>query len=125
MLFNLLADNQKGADGTNWPSYILIGVIILAFIAFSIYQNRQRKKQQAKDQEQKSKLCAGTTVITIGGVMGTVVSVNHDENSFVLDSQGSLIKFDKRAIYQMELPKGADKKVEEKVEEAPAKEESK
>ena len=43
--------------------------------------------------------------------MGRVVSVNHDESSFVLETEGTKIKFDKRAIYQMQLPK----KVEEEL----------
>ena len=100
MLFNLLS----GDGGNNIAMYIIFGVIILAFIGMSVFQNKQRKKQAAEDQERKSKLCVGTKIITIGGIMGTVVSVNHEENSFVLESEGSNIKLDKRSIYQMQLP---------------------
>lgn len=104
MLFNLLS----GDGGNNIAMYIIFGVIILAFIGMSVFQNKQRKKQAAEDQERKSKLCVGTKIITIGGIMGTVVSVNHEENSFVLESEGSNIKLDKRSIYQMQLPEGAE-----------------
>ena len=105
-LFNLLAE---GGSGNDYTMYIFLGIIIVAFIVMSVFQNKNRKKQAAEDQARKDKLCAGTTVITIGGIMGRVVSVNHEENSFVLETEGSKIKFDKRAIYQMQLPK----KVEE------------
>ena len=138
-LFNLLTGSSADTNTSNgYTMYIFLGIIIVAFIVMSVFQNKNRKKQMAEDQARKDKLCAGTTVITIGGIMGRVVSVNHEENSFVLDTEGTKMKFDKRAIYQMQLPKKveeefkreqaalADKKSlkVQKVEEAPVVEES-
>ena len=108
-LFNLLAGSDQPSGGNGYTMYIFLGIIIIAFIVMSVVQNKNRKKQMAEDQARKDKLCSGTTVITIGGIMGRVVSVDHEENSFVLDTEGTKMKFDKRAIYQMQLPK----KVEE------------
>ena len=107
MLFNLLSGDGNG--GNNYTMYIFLGIIIIAFIVMTVVQNKNRKKQMAEDQARKDKLCAGTVVITIGGIMGKVVSVDNEENSFVLDTEGTKMKFDKRAIYQMQLTK----KVEE------------
>lgn len=84
--------------------YIIFGVIIVALIGMSIFNSRQRKKQQSQEQDKKNRICPGTTIITIGGIMGTVVSVDLVEKSYVLDSQGSLLKMDMRSIYQMQLP---------------------
>ncbi len=84
--------------------YIIFGVIIVALIGMSIFNNKQRKKQQAQEQDKRNRICAGTTIITIGGIMGTVVSVDLVEKTYVLDSQGSLLKMDMRSIYQMQLP---------------------
>lgn len=84
--------------------YIIFGVIIVALIGMSIFNSKQRKKQQAQEQDRRNRLCAGTTIITIGGIMGTVVSVDLVEKTYVLDSQGSLLKMDMRSIYQMQLP---------------------
>ncbi len=107
-LFNLLSGaGQNG--GNDYTMLIILGALVVLFIVMSVSSSKKRKKQAAEDQARKDKLCAGTTVITIGGIMGKVVSVNHDENSFVLDTEGTKMKFDKRAIYQMQLPK----KVEE------------
>ena len=106
--FNLLTGNSN-SGGNDYTMLIILGVLIVAFIVMSAVQSKNRKKQMAEDQAKKDKLCAGTTIITIGGIMGRVVSVNHDESTFVLDTEGTKIKFDKRAIYQMQLPK----KVEE------------
>ena len=107
-LFNLLTGGGQGG-GNNYTMLIILGLLVVMFIGMSVSSSKKRKKQMAEDQARKDKLCAGTTVITIGGIMGKVVSVNHDENSFVLDSEGTKMRFDKRAIYQMQLPK----KVEE------------
>ena len=119
-LLNFLSGNSEQSPiGT----YIIFGVIIVIIIFMYVSQNKQRKKQMAEDAERKSKLCEGTEVITIGGIMGTVVSVNHEENTFVLESEGSKIKFDKRSIYQMKLPAGAEEVVEAEAQsevEAPA-----
>lgn len=84
--------------------YIIFGVIIVALIGMSIFNSNQRKKQQAQEQDKRNRICAGTTIITIGGIMGTVVSVDLVEKTYVLDSQGSLLKMDMRSIYQMQLP---------------------
>lgn len=113
-LFNLLA-------GTDLTMPIILGVIVILFIGMSIYNNKQRKKQMAEDQKKKDSLCKGTKVITIGGIVGKVVSVDHEKSTFVLETEGSKIKFDKRAIYQMDLPENA--KVESKTEVVEAKKE--
>ena len=55
--------------------------------------------------------------LTIGGISGEVVSVDNDNNTFVLRSCDSQILFDKRAIYTMELPVAAKKAEETKEEE--------
>ena len=114
MLFNLLA--------TDYTMPIIFGVVVLLFVVMGIYNSKQRKKQMAEDQQRKDSLCKGTKVITIGGIVGKVVSVDHAKNTFVLETEGTKINFDKRAIYQMELPENAKavskKEVNETVEVA-------
>lgn len=84
--------------------YIIFGVLIVALIGMSIFNNKQRKKQQTQEQDKRNRICPGTTIITIGGIVGSVVSVDLNEKTYVLDSQGSLLKMDMRSIYQMQLP---------------------
>lgn len=110
-MLNLLATSKV-------MTYVFIGVIILAVIAYMIFSSKQRKKQVEEDRKKKDAICAGTKVITIGGIVGTVVAV--EDSEFLLSSEGSVIRLDKRAIYQMELPEGVkiDGAAEEKTEEA-------
>ena len=95
----------------NVGTYIFLGVIVVLFIVMTIFNSRQRKKQMAEEQKKKDSLCTGTKVITIGGIIGEVVSVNNEENSFVLKTGTCEITFDKRAIYQMTLPETATSNV--------------
>ena len=117
-LFNLLegvTTPETQPAGNNWIMYVIIGVIIVAFIVMNVISNKKRQKQVQQDQERKDKLCKGTKILTIGGISGVVVSVDHENSTFVLETGTSQIVFDKRAIYQMELPEDAVK-----VEEKPA-----
>ncbi len=116
-LFNLLEGEGK-SGGTDYTMLIILGVIIVAFIVMSVVNGKNRKKQMAEDQKRKDSLCKGTKIITIGGIVGTVVSVDHENNTFVLETEKSKIKFDKRAIYQMDLPEDVKAETKpEKVEE--------
>ena len=110
-MLNLLATSKV-------MTYVFIGVIIAAVIAYMIFSSKQRKKQVEEDRKKKDAICAGTKVITIGGIVGTVVAV--EDSEFLLSSEGSVIRLDKRAIYQMELPEGVkiDGAAEEKPEDA-------
>ena len=101
-LFNLLA--EEAPENSGYGTYIFLGVVAVLFIVMMIFNTRQRKKQMAEDQKKKDSLCKGTKIITIGGMVGTVVSVNHEESTFVLATGNAEVVFDKRSIYQMTLP---------------------
>ena len=119
-LFNLLE-----GETNPMPMILLIGFVVIIVIT-SVINNKKRKKQMAEDQQRKDRLCKGTTIITIGGLWGTVVSVDNEENTFIMESEGTLLKFDKRAIYSMTLPEDVQpvEEVKEEVKED-AKEEPK
>ena len=114
-LFNLLEGETGNQGGNPWFTIILIGFFVL-IIVMTVINNKKRKKQMAEEQETRDKLCPGTTIITIGGIWGTVVSVDHDEATFVMESEGTNLKFDKRAIYKMTLPENLQKTEEVKEE---------
>ena len=97
MLFQLLASN-------NWGSWLMIGILMLVFVAFSIFNRHTQKKQQEKKMQTLNAIKPGNKVKTIGGICGVVVEVC-DDNTFVLEtgtekSGKSYLKFDKQAVYQ-------------------------
>ena len=119
-LFNLL-EGETGKQGGNPLFTIILIAFFVLIIVMSVINSKKRKKQMAEEQETRDRLCPGTTIITIGGIWGTVVSVDHEEATFVMESEGAKLKFDKRAIYKMTLPEDAQKveEVKEEVKEEP------
>ena len=119
MLFNLLS--SAPVAGNPWSSYIVIGIIVVAFIFIFIMNSRSQKKRQKEMEETLSAVKPGCKVKTIGGICGIVVEVCPEDNTFVLEtgteSTGKcFLKFDKQAIYQTDAKK-EEVKPEEKQEE--------
>lgn len=127
-LLNLLAD--EGGKKSGAQSYILIGVMVLLLIAFFVWSTISNKKKQKQFNDTVNAIKPGSKVKTIGGICGIVVSVNNEENTFVLrtgedGNEANYIKFDKQAIYQTDAkaePAVKEPVKEEKVEEKPAEE---
>lgn len=69
--------------------YMFLIVIIVVMFGMMFWQSKKAKQQQAERQDFRANLQPGTEVITIGGVIGKVVSV---------DSEGSQIRFGFNAI---------------------------
>ena len=135
MLFNLLAaettstvestsGGNGGGMGGSTVMYIVLGVILVAFIVMNVLSNKKRKAQMEAEKEKRNAIKPGYRVMTIGGIVGTVVAVDDDANTFVLqtgtDETPNYIKFDKVAIYSSENPDEAtveqDFAVDEKTE---------
>ena len=56
--------------------YIFLIVIIVVMFGMMFWQSKKAKQQQAERQDFRANLQPGTEVITIGGVIGKVVSVD-------------------------------------------------
>lgn len=79
-------------------SYLIMIVFIVLIGIMMWWQSRKAKQQQQKMKDFRSSLEPGTEVITIGGIIGKVVSVDEEYEEIVIDSEGSLLRFTFRAI---------------------------
>ena len=79
-------------------NYIFLIVIVVAMFGMMFWQSKKAKQQQAERQDFRANLQPGTEVITIGGVIGKVVSVDTEYEEIVIDSEGSQIRFGFNAI---------------------------
>lgn len=77
--------------------YMFLIVIIVVMFGMMFWQSK-KAKQQAERQDFRANLQPGTEVITIGGVIGKVVSVDTEYEEIVIDSEGSQIRFGFNAI---------------------------
>lgn len=129
MLWNLLdetASSSSAASGSNWQSYVLIGLVVVVFVVFIFLNSRSSKKRQKETQAMLDSIRPGCKVKTIGGICGIVVEVNAEDNTFVLEtgteaSGKSYLKFDKQAVYQTDAVAQKTEKAtlpEEKTESA-------
>lgn len=78
--------------------YMFLIVIIGVMFGMMFWQSKKAKQQQAERQDFRANLQPGTEVITIGGVIGKVVSVDTEYEEIVIDSEGSQIRFGFNAI---------------------------
>ena len=79
-------------------NYMFLIVIMVVMFGMMFWQSKKAKQQQAERQDFRANLQPGTEVITIGGVIGKVVSVDTEYEEIVIDSEGSQIRFGFNAI---------------------------
>ena len=108
MIFSLLSESSGstggGGNASNIIMYVLIGVIIVAFIAWMFFSGRKNKQRQKEYIEQLDAIRPGHKVKTAGGICGIVVEVC-DDNTVIIEtgsenSGKSYIKMDKELIAQ-------------------------
>lgn len=77
---------------------LFLVVLIVVMFGMMFWQSKKAKQQQAERQNSRSSLQPGTEVITIGGIIGKVVSVDTEYEEIVVDSEGSQLRFGFNAI---------------------------
>lgn len=77
---------------------LFLVVLIVVMFGMMFWQSKKAKQQQAERQDFRSNLQSGTEVITIGGIIGKVVSVDTEYEEIVVDSEGSQLRFGFNAI---------------------------
>lgn len=77
---------------------LFLVVLIVVMFGMMFWQSKKAKQQQAERQDFRSNMQPGTEVITIGGIIGKVVSVDTEYEEIVVDSEGSQLRFGFNAI---------------------------
>lgn len=90
--------------GNSWY-IILIYVALFAVLYFVLIRPNSKKKKQ--EQEMRNNIGIGDDVTTIGGIVGRVVAVKEDEDSFIIETGSDRVKmkFKKWAISSVDTPK--------------------
>ena len=85
----------QAGDQSPWPTFLMMGAIILVFWLFMIRPQAKKAKDQKKYIENMQK---GDRVVTIAGIHGKINKVNDDGTIELETSPGSYIKLEKSAI---------------------------
>lgn len=100
------ASTAATADTGNqiWQTVGMLAVYAVIIVAFYFFFIRPNKKKQKQEEELKKNIQVGQEVTTIGGIMGRVISVRDDDESFVLEtsSDRTRMRFKKWAISSIE-----------------------
>ena len=94
-----------------WP--IILMVVIFYFLMW-----RPQKKQQKRRQEMLDSLKPGAKIVTVGGVMGTIVSL-HDDYLVIRVADKVEIRVTRAAVAQVLSSKGSESKKAAKKAEKP------
>src|SRR6478752_6729717 len=88
------------------PLTIVMVVILAALIFFMFRNSRKRQREQA---ETRSKMVPGAEVMTNFGLYGTLLSVNEDENTALVEtSPGHVIKVHRQVLARVVEPTVAE-----------------
>lgn len=82
------------AAGGGAGSYTMIIFIIILFVGMYFISIRPQKKQQQKRQEMLKQMSKGDKVVTLGGIKGTIESIDRDSKEVVVDCDGIYLTFD-------------------------------
>ena len=87
---------QDGGGGPSFPPWVFFAVIIV--IIYMLMIRPQRKKDQQRRRMLES-LKKGSRVVTIGGVLGTIISIKEKEVVVRIDEEtGTRVKMLRSAI---------------------------
>ena len=82
-------------SGSMWSSIIMMALIILVFWFFIIRPQRKKDKETAK---MRSELQIGDEIVTIGGIIGIIVSMKEESLVIETGSDRSKIRVTRWAI---------------------------
>lgn len=100
---------------TGMSSIIMLALIVVFFYFFLI---RPQKKQEREANEMRNSLEIGDEIVTIGGIVGQVISIKSDTITIVTSKDRTKIRFLKSAI--REVTAKVSDAVEPTTESAPA-----
>lgn len=98
-------------------------ILVVAMVCMMMFQTRNAKKRQAEMRSFHESLEPGTEIITIGGIIGKIVSVDTQYEEIVIDSEGSLMRVSFRAVNRLYVRPAfiSDEEVEEAAQAEEAK----
>lgn len=91
------AANAGGAKGSSWMSIVML-LAMFAILYFLMI--RPQKKQEKADAEMRSSIEIGDEIVTVGGIVGKVVTLKDETIIIETGTDRNKLKITKNAIYQ-------------------------
>ncbi len=114
-------DAADGKNGT--ATYIIMMVVLIALMYFMMI--RPQKKRQKEEQEMRSSLEIGDEIITIGGIVGRVVTIREEDLIIETGADRNKMRIQRWAVNTNVTKTEQHKKEVEKAREAAKEKKSK
>ena len=108
------ADSASGSGGGQWLTFVMLAAVVVFFYFFLI---RPQKKQEKEATNMRNSLEVGDEVVTIGGIIGQIVSIKGDTVTICTSKDRNKIRFLKTAIREVTVKANAP--IEDAPEAAP------
>ena len=92
---NIAFLETASGSGSMWSSIIMMALIIVVFWFFIIRPQRKKDKETAK---MRSELQGGDEIVTIGGIIGIIVSMKEDSLVIETGSDRTKVRLARWAI---------------------------
>lgn len=93
----LMAQSASGTTGQQSPvSMVIMMVVLIALMYFMMI--RPQKKKQKEEQEMRASLEIGDEIVTIGGIVGRVVTIRENDIVIETGSDRNKMKIERWAI---------------------------
>jgi preprotein translocase subunit YajC len=102
MLNFLLATAETAPQPSGWEMYGSLIMMAVVFVAFYFILIRPQKKKEKEAAKMRDNLEIGDEIITIGGIIGRVVSLKEDHIVIETGSDRSKIRIKRWAIQSNE-----------------------
>jgi preprotein translocase subunit YajC len=97
-LLHFLLQAAPARQPSIWPNLLMMGGIVLVFYFFMIRPQMQRQKKEKQFRESLKK---GDRIVTIGGVLGRIVSIEDDGTVLVEVDQNVKLRYERAAIREI------------------------
>ena len=87
-----------GTGGATGSSASMIIILLLIFVLMWFFMIRPEKKKQKKIEAGRNALSVGDEIVTIGGVMGTIVHITEDDITIETSEDKVRVQFKKWAV---------------------------
>ena len=87
-----------GTGGGAGSSASMIIMLLLFFVLMWFFMIRPEKKKQKKIEAMRNALSVGDEIVTIGGVMGTIVHITEDDVTIETSEDRVRVQFKKWAV---------------------------
>lgn len=89
---------MASGSGTGGSSYSMLIAMVAVFALMYFMMIRPQKKRQKEEQEMRSSVEIGDEIITIGGIVGKVVTIREEDIVIETGADRTKIKFQRWAI---------------------------